>query len=409
MNADQKQTLALLNPIAVPDSSLIVRRGSLPEQLEADIVSSDSVKLLVAGQRGMGKTTELRRFVSLLDEREFIPVFLQFGSQESISEPGLLAAMAESLYASLENGVAETELKALQSWFEQEDRTTLVEEGSQGEAGLGGDFLVLSGKAKVAHRKSTAKTSKKTVVKTKRELVTSFNDFVERVRAKMKRRVVFVVDDIDKVQDSKSIESTFIHSAHLIGEIACPCVFTVPITYATSTYLRIASLPYNAIYRVPAVELLGPSGQIKAEGFDFMREILSRRMIYNPIPPELLDVLMRYSGGVLVDALRLTYGVCKQVILNSRANLHAAVESEFQRIVDDFKYVFDRPALWKKLSGFCKTVDKRVFVTEELILELLYKMIVIEYRDSEMWFDLHPAARRLYENNAKVIDSIANG
>jgi hypothetical protein len=81
MSSDQKKTLSMLSPITTPSRDVIVPRTNLPEQLLAEIEPSDAVKIFVAGQRGMGKTTELRRFVDLLEDSEFLPIFLQFGSQ----------------------------------------------------------------------------------------------------------------------------------------------------------------------------------------------------------------------------------------------------------------------------------------------------------------------------------------
>src|SRR5690348_9959386 len=97
MNAEQRESLSLLLPNAVPNPSLIVPRGKLPEQLLADIVPSDTTKLLVAGQRGMGKTTELRRLETRLGESDFVAVFLQFGAQPFITHSGLIRAMAHAL------------------------------------------------------------------------------------------------------------------------------------------------------------------------------------------------------------------------------------------------------------------------------------------------------------------------
>jgi hypothetical protein len=44
-------------------------------------------------------------------------------------------------------------------------------------------------------------------------------------------------------------------------------------------------------------------------------------------------------------------------------------------------------------------------MTDDALPDLLYKMIVIEYWDKKLWFDLHPAARALYRDHAEVIDN----
>jgi hypothetical protein len=407
MNEAQKKTLELLLPYAVTESQLVVPRGKLPDQLCAEIAPSDTTKLLVAGQRGMGKTTELKRFIEQLGVSEFVPVFLQFGAQPTISHAGLIYAMGQALFVHPQSKLDEKSFRHFQEWFSQEEFSNIIEEGTEGEAGIGGDYFVLHARKKIARKSATKKQRTHKVVKDTRELLSGFNNLIQRARKNSGKRVVFVVDDIDKIQDASSIENTFIHSAHFIGQIDCPCIFTVPITYATSSYLRIATLPYTGIYRVPAVELLDSKGNKNEAAFEFMRKVFRLRMPFNPIPPALLDKVLEYSGGALIDAMRMLRGLCKRAILEQITIIdEAAVEEEFQRLVDDYKFVFDKLVLWQKLSKMCKAADKQAIMVDDILTEMLYKMIVIEYWEKKLWFDLHPAARKLYEQNASIIDSV---
>lgn len=281
-----------------------------------------------------------------------------------------------------------------------------MEEGAEGEASLGGDYIVVGAKGKI-HRKSTRKTKKsRNVIKDVRELMARFNSLIRKVRKTTDKRVVFIVDDIDKVQDASSIENTFIHASHFISQIDAPCIFTVPITYATSSYLRIAALPYTGIYRVPAVELLDQKGQRNGGAFEFMQKVFNLRMPFNPVPPALVDKVLEHSGGVLIDAMRMLRCICKRVILEPGLVVdETVVQEEFQRLMDDYKFVFDKPLLWHKLSVMCKASDKQIIMTDDALPELLYKMIVIEYWEKKLWFDLHPAARALYQEYSHVIDN----
>lgn len=405
MTPEQKKTLSLLLTNAVPTNELIVPRGNLPEQLHAEIVSGDAVKLLVAGQRGMGKTTELLRLVDLLTGSEFLPLFLQFGAQGTITQAGLIFSMAQVLYTFPKSKLAAKDFKPFLEWYDQETFESVVEEGTEGQAGLSGEFLALRAGGKISHKSNKKTTKERKTVRDIRQLLDKFNLLIEKAKKASKKRPVFIVDDIDKVQDASSIENTFIHAAHFIGQINCPCIFTVPITYATSSYLRIASLPYTGIYRVPAVALSDSAGHRNEDAFKFMRRVFELRMPYNPVPAALLDRVLEYSGGVLIDAMRLLRGICKAKILDSTILVDEAfIDSQFQSLVDDYKFAFDRPVLWKKLSSLCRASDKRAIMTDDSLLELLYKMIVIEYSDKGLWFDLHPAARRLYDQNCGLID-----
>jgi hypothetical protein len=169
--------------------------------------------------------------------------------------------------------------------------------------------------------------------------------------------------------------------------------------------LRIAALPYHGIYRVPAVDLRDENGKRNDYAFQFMQRVFELRMPFNPAPKELLQVVLVMSGGVLIDAMRMLRGICKRKILNPALSVdEQMVDGEFQQLVDDYKLVFNTPQLWRKLSILCRAKDTKAYVTDDMLPELLYKMIVIEYRQKYIWFDLHPAARRLYEQNADVIE-----
>lgn len=403
MEAAQKQTLSMLMPNFSAAQDLIVPHGKLAETLKADIESADSGKFLVAGQRGMGKTTELRRLSALL-EGDHLSIFVQFGSQEAITHPLLLQAMAVGLLNHLPRSLSARVVTRFQDWFAKEEESRVSEEGSEGSASIGGKVLVLKAEKGIRHKDKASVTKTSTKSKTLSDLVGRFNDLLQEGNKVAKLPLVFIVDDIDKIQDPASIEDTFIHASHIINSIAAPCVFTVPITAATSSLVRMASLAYADVYRVPAVDVLLDNGSPNERAIGFIIEVLKRRMPYNPIPEGTLRQIVLYSGGVLIDAMRLARGLCKSKILDADFPVDpVALEGEFQKLVDAYKFVFDRHLLWEKLALICKADDKRVIMTDDALPELLYKMIAIEYPGETLWFDLHPAARRLYEQNADVI------
>jgi KAP family P-loop domain len=405
MGEEQKRTLSMLSPITTPAPEIIVPRTNLPEELRAEIAPSDPVKIFVAGQRGMGKTTELRRFVSLLEDSEFLPIFLQFGAQERIDHPSLIRLMAKALQAEEGSAIDGRVFERVSEWYTAEETVLVQEEGRQGKALIGGKLLVAEASGGILSKrmKSTKKTS--TLDRTVAALVDHFNSCIEAVEKESGRRLVFVVDDIDKVQDADSVSSTFIHASHLIGSINCACIFTVPITYATSNYVRIAGLPYNGIHRVPAVALFDEKGNRNSEAQRFMEHVFELRMPYNPVPKELLDKVLDFSGGVLIDAMRILRGICKRVIMDTSLKVDAAVvDEQCQQLVDDYQFVIDSLPLWQAVAEMASSQKRRTLIAEGLLPDLLYKMIVIEYRQNKAWFNLHPAAKLLYEQNKDCLD-----
>ncbi|MGA2352361.1 MAG: hypothetical protein ABSF70_18140 [Terracidiphilus sp.] len=370
-----------------------------------DVESANVVKILVAGQRGMGKTTELRRFESMLDAMNgFQPVFLQFGAQERINDETLIYTMAQALLIKSNLKVGKGD--PLWNWFDTEESVSSYSESRGGSVSVGGNLPLIGAKGSIQTGRDTKRTKTHKVIKNKPELLDAFNRIIQKAKEKNGAQIVFIVDDIDKIQDTVSVEGTFVSSAHTLGLIDAPCVFTVPYTYATSSFNRLASLPYTSIHRVPAVAINSRSGLQQLDNCEFMSQVLKRRLTVNPFSDEEIQRIIDYSGGVIVDALRLARGVLKQIVLGDEHKVAELIEDEFQKIADEYRYQFDKPILWRKLQKFCEAVDPALFLTDETTLDLVCKMIVIEYRDRTTWHSVHPAVRRLYEQNKVALASV---
>jgi AAA ATPase domain len=402
VNAAQKDTLANLLPSYQIRHDLILSRGNLPEELKTDILTANSVKILVAGQRGMGKTIELRRLEALLKATsDYYPIFLQFGAEENIDDVNLVYTMAQALLAT--GDLSPKRGSVVAQWFDKEETVSSYTETKGGGVGINANVYIVHANvgAKTSRDNKTTKT--KTVVKQKRDLIQAFNELIEEFRKAAKKQVVFIVDDIDKIQNLASVEATFINSAQLIGNIAAPCVFTVPFTYATSSYLRLASLPYENIHRVPAVAVNDIDGTRNSDQCAFLAQLIKKRLVVDYLTEDHLEKIVQYSGGVIVDALRLARGVVKQIVLSSPNTVDQLVDSEFQKIADEYIYQIDKPILWQKIHKFCTTDDPTIFLTDDATVDLVIKMIVIEYRQHTTWHKVHPAVRRLYEQNKDQI------
>ena len=403
MNQLERETLANLLPNAKYRSAFVISRGSLPDELFADIQTDNCVKVLVAGQRGMGKTTELRRLEALLKEStDYYPIFLQFGAEEKIDDVSLIHSMAQALIAG--SGLKPKKGSTIDKWFTREEIVSSYAESVGGDASLRASFYFVTAGGGIKSSRDLRKTATETVVKKKADLVQAFNEVVAEANKVTERQAVFIVDDIDKIQDADSVETTFISSAQLLGSLDAPCVFTVPYTYATSSLIRIASLPYQNIHRVPAIGIVDERGASVTEQLSFLVELMQRRIKIDIFSVQQLKRIGEDSGGVIVDALRLARGVTKQKILSADSTVDDLIESEMQKLVDEYRYQLDAPILWQKIQKFCTTNDAQMFLIDELTIDMLCKMIVIEYRQQKIWYNIHPAVRKLYEQNKDYLD-----
>jgi hypothetical protein len=218
MDHRQRRTLELLNASTIPEMNLIVPRGTLPETLETEICSSDSVKLLVAGQRGMGKTTELRRLAQLLQSgTSHLPVFVAFGSQESISETALVLSMANALYAQQDLGLTERSMREIRDWESTIELGEVVQELKEGTLGIGSNIPIISVKGAVGKTKTNSRTKKKTVLPSKIDLVSYFNKFVDEAQKKVGRSSLSLLTTLIRFKTSHRLKE---HSSTLLNSLA---------------------------------------------------------------------------------------------------------------------------------------------------------------------------------------------
>ena len=192
LTAEQRNTLRMLLPGYQAEETLIVPRGTLPLELKAEVISSDRVKLLVAGQRGMGKTTELERLRRLLEESEVLPVFIQFGAQHSITLPMLIRVMGGELLKHPTSKLTTKDRAKFVDWFSTEEEIYVEHEGGSGAAAIGGKIPLLTAELGVEHRKSTEK--KKTSIEDRpiSDLIARFNDLISSVKRRNGIRPVFI-------------------------------------------------------------------------------------------------------------------------------------------------------------------------------------------------------------------------
>ena len=118
--------------------------------------------------------------------------------------------MKKALQAEQGSAVHGRVFERVSEWYSVEETVVLSKEGSEGKASIGGKVIIAEASGGIVSKKM--KSSKKTAGadRTIAALVDRFNSCIQEVEKASERRLVFVVDDIDQVQEASSVNSTLI-------------------------------------------------------------------------------------------------------------------------------------------------------------------------------------------------------
>ncbi|MEM9463667.1 MAG: hypothetical protein AAGF11_56540 [Myxococcota bacterium] len=151
-----------------------------------------------------------------------------------------------------------------------------------------------------------------------RELLGAVNGLIMRMQQEYGRRLLLVVDGIDRVQEPERLDVLFVDSS-LLGELACDEVFTAPQELLSGGAARrtVAFRTYDHC-NVPVLSHTDPT--LPGPGLPFFREVVRKRMTVveaelaergmampsdAPIPEHVVDRLAYYSGGLVRDFVRM--------------------------------------------------------------------------------------------------------
>ena len=216
------------------------------------------------------------------------------------------------------------------------------------------------------------------------------------------REIVLLLDSIEHIKGTlanaedvhNSVEGLFAGHPEKLRLPNLHVVYTVP------PYLKVRHPNVGALYGpsglkiLPTFKLYTQEGKRIQEGFDAMERVVIRRgdwkkLLGNTRP--LLDRLIQSSGGHLRDLLRLL----AEVLLRTRTLPvpERIVDSAISQVRTEFLPIPNNDALW--LARIADT--HQVALEERSDLTSLARFfdthLVLCYRNSEEWYDVHPLVR----------------
>jgi hypothetical protein len=371
------------------------------------------------GQRGTGKSTELCRLeqslqaentqVILFDSLEFIT------ETEKITVESLLLLVAAGLAAWAEKNY-NTDFLSAPAWQRfAEWLKTDVEISGVSAAGLS---------AKLKEQQATVAEKIRLLsspLEWTKQVQKFAGEIVEFVRGRSHReRVVVIVDSLERLRGVSGADQDAMFQ-HVVPTFAGDFDrLRVPgaCVYATPPYLSLLSdvRNYVSCYSLASVRVYckpvdgdahtPQRRQPRAEGLDKMRGLIERRFANwaQVLDKDALDTLTLASGGDLRHFMqRLVSGVVGQAQFALNRLPLKKDDSIIKRVLDENRGETERLTVrseWPLLAYIAKH-HKAIAADRgdslRVLAHLFDTRVVLNYRNGEEWFDIHPLLWRLID------------
>ncbi|MBI9085627.1 MAG: hypothetical protein JEZ11_18665 [Desulfobacterales bacterium] len=388
------------------------------------LMPEGSQKMLFAGHRGCGKSTELLRLKRELDSDFSVLHFsiLNELDPQNLSYIELFIATMEQLFLFFqrESGVhlPDRYFSIIQTWMtsreiqeiNQDYMSMDVETGLK--AGLNIPFLAeFFAKFRAAAKSST---SLKEVLRSKVEpklsdLILNCNLLIDYIRSQLprigKKGLVIIIEDLDKVEMKRAEDIFYAHSAQLT-QLACPIVFTFPIALLYHPRFKAIENNYEQVLVLPMVMVRQRNGDPFPDGMEVMEQVIAHRMDLGLFEDRsILQEMIVMTGGHFWDLFRMVTESSDHALDSGRQRIgradylaaYNALKANYERTLsENIEKGFSVDTYLETLVSCARDPQKKPKVSE-VMLDLMNNQAVLHY-DGENWHDVHPLVKDILKD-----------
>jgi hypothetical protein len=381
--------------------------------LEPDGDRYKPIKKFFAGHLGCGKSTLLSECTHNQQDRYFTVFFsiADFSVFSKVDHTDILFAIGISLLTAAEKKgleISSTIKDSLYRWFNdvvQFDKKT--EEGA-----IIFDLTFL--KLKLQRESETREEVRKKFEKKIEDLISKLNEIAAIVSDIVLKPVLVIIDDLDKISDPALALSIYSYNLNALIAPQFSIIYTIPISFYRNIegMAALKSLIADPVLLMPVLKLV-PLDLRRSLPAKFTSPAIEslERAIYLRLPdqfkqiiePEIVRQIVLTSGGLLRELIRIVYR-CFEVakkrayqdptlveLIIDKQILDEAIKKtrlEFQAPIGEKGYTI----LTKVYESFNPSDPK-----DPEFLMLLHGTYILEYQNSDMWYDLHPIVESLLQ------------
>lgn len=376
--------------------------------------SGNHARFLVTGHSGCGKTTELYRLKDALGQAGFAMVYFDAGIEFDLQKQNVdwWSVLLEMIWQVDEQlsqppfdiRIPQDRLDDAVEWLarvvtKKTERRDM--EGSLTTEFEVGTTLPFFAKAKAAI-KALVKAGSSTVKEIEQEaerrpavLHDAVNNIITYVQDALRdqghRSLVIIADGLEKIpwrvlaDRMTTHNAVFIHNSRHLKAPLCHLVYTLPLALLISENIG-QIFPEQPVI-MPMVRVRRRDSEKEdRQALAAMTEVVTRRVSRTVFAPGVIKMLALASGGHIRDFLRLVHeaasGFGERITkADARRAISGMVDLYNRTIQQEFIAPLDYVAQYDELAGGPHDG------------ELVNRLLVLEYRNSETWTALHPCVQ----------------
>jgi len=214
---------------------------------------------------------------------------------------------------------------------------------------------------------------------------------------------LIVLDGFDKVALA-DLERLFIAVARW-GYMPVSVVLTVPLSFLFTPMFASYSHLFAGTAVVPAIRIVDKSGAQDPGGVEWMGSVLARRVSAELIDHDATELLIRQTGGILRDFLR----VARESTLMAHMKKASRVTFEYaEDAVHDFSLSMSRAVSPDNIRLLYAVHQAGRVIGDASFLQLIDSGHIIEYRNGSNWYAVHPLLKEAVESLGAVYEARAS-
>ncbi|MBI4771787.1 MAG: hypothetical protein HY784_15570 [Chloroflexi bacterium] len=412
------EAIRLFNPVqplsgeALAEFYVDRKSDALGEMEKRLIVAREGepIKMLLTGQIGCGKSTELNRLAENLRRQYFIVSFPahRLLSLAEVTYVDLLLGMATALFREatersvIEKAPAQILGEALEDvrlFFERNIFGSLPYRPPEEKAELAVKMNRLAAElqTKFTNEGYTRDDIRGRLERRVGELIEKINLIAEQVRLKYRRPVLFIVEGTDKPDRARARDMFLGHGESLTSPLAS-IIYTFPLDLRYSLEFNDIQARFAESYFLPNMRLWHLDGSPDEQGRAQLAAVVSNRMSADLTDRDAREALIAASGGLLRILVRVVQRAAVRALERNRITL-ADAQASLDKERNDLIAML---AEGDYATLAARRADKRLVSGDPATQQLLRSLALLEYRNQKAWCNVNPLLTEAVQETAAL-------
>ncbi len=386
------------------------------EKLVSDLRDDEreTTKWLFTGHWGSGKSTELIRLAEMLKEQYFT-VYYTIEEALDLADmdyKDVLLSLGSELYkGAVAQGIKLDRdlLEDLVGWYSTTLRQVEGAIGAEAKLEAKADFWLVKLVSRLGSEVSTREVVRRQIESHLSDLLERINDIITAISEKCGgEEVLVIIDGLDKIMDLKVAKKLYYEGGANLIVPRCKVVYTVPLALFYAPEFGQVRTRFDNCFPLPNIKLRKRDGNRYQPGWDMLAEIIGRRMSLHLIDEAAVERLVELSGGVPRELVSLAKDACS----NARARRGERVKpQDVERAASALRNHYRRMLTLEEYRELWQVhKDPRKLHTNNPVSQgLIHNLSLLEYRNDEAWWDIHPIVMPLLEERADDLARATTG